>query len=188
MGNRESILECSLRLFSERGYEAVGVQEIALASGVTKPTLYHYFGSKRGLLDALISDYGNAMYERASRAAAYSRNIGNDLFNVAKAFIGFAGENPEFYRMQLAMYFSPPRSEPNEAIKKMNLRIYDLVEKLFKDASADHGNMKGRHAAYAATFLGMVNTCIGLAIGGLVKTDDTTIRRAVHQFMHGIFS
>ena len=41
--------------FYEKGYDAIGVQEIADAAGVTKPTLYHYFGSKYGLLQAVIS-------------------------------------------------------------------------------------------------------------------------------------
>jgi AcrR family transcriptional regulator len=186
--NKQLILQCSLSLFSEKGYEAVGVQEIADAAKITKPTLYHYFGSKRGLLDALIGEYGGKMFERISSVSGYSKDIGNDLLNVAKTLVQFASDNPAFYRMQLAMYFSPPQSEPSEAIKKMNLGVYNLIELLFKNASADHGNMKGRHQAYAATFLGMINTYIGLNANGLVKTDDTTIRKAVHQFMHGIFS
>ena len=37
--NRERILETALELFYARGYDAVGVQEIAEKSGVTKPTL-----------------------------------------------------------------------------------------------------------------------------------------------------
>ena len=53
MDNRETILETALDLFYTRGYDAVGVQEIAERSGVTKPTLYYYFKSKYGLLEQL---------------------------------------------------------------------------------------------------------------------------------------
>ena len=42
MDNREKILNCALELFHARGYDAVGVQEIAEMAGVTKPTLYYY--------------------------------------------------------------------------------------------------------------------------------------------------
>ena len=49
MDNREKILNCALELFHARGYDAVGVQEIAETAGVTKPTLYYYFRNKRGL-------------------------------------------------------------------------------------------------------------------------------------------
>lgn len=53
MDNRMNILQKALQLFYEKGYDAIGVQEIADAAGVTKPTLYHYFGSKYGLLEAV---------------------------------------------------------------------------------------------------------------------------------------
>lgn len=48
MDNRERILQCALELFYAKGYDAVGVQEIAQKAGITKPTLYYYFGSKYG--------------------------------------------------------------------------------------------------------------------------------------------
>ncbi|HIZ64719.1 MAG TPA: TetR family transcriptional regulator, partial [Candidatus Blautia pullicola] len=45
LDNRELILNAALDLFYARGYDAVGVQEIVDRAGVTKPTLYYYFGS-----------------------------------------------------------------------------------------------------------------------------------------------
>ncbi len=53
MDNRERLLQCALDLFADRGYDAVGVQEIVDTAGVTKPTMYHYFGSKHQLLQEL---------------------------------------------------------------------------------------------------------------------------------------
>jgi TetR/AcrR family transcriptional regulator len=41
MENREILLDRALTLFSTRGYDAVGIQEIVDSAGVTKPTLYH---------------------------------------------------------------------------------------------------------------------------------------------------
>ena len=46
MENREMIMRCAKTLFYAKGYDAVGVQEIVDKAGVTKPTLYYYFGSK----------------------------------------------------------------------------------------------------------------------------------------------
>ena len=54
MDNKELIKKSALDLFYARGYDAVGVQEIVNTAGITKPTLYYYFGSKRGLLENLI--------------------------------------------------------------------------------------------------------------------------------------
>ena len=36
MDNRENILTCALELFYQRGYDAVGIQEICQAAGITK--------------------------------------------------------------------------------------------------------------------------------------------------------
>ena len=69
MDNRSLILARALDLWAERGYDAVGVQEIVEAAGITKPTLYHYFGSKRGLLDALIEEKAAGLQEALTAAA-----------------------------------------------------------------------------------------------------------------------
>ena len=54
MDNRELIVQSALELFYARGYDAVGVQEIVDKAGISKPTLYYYFGSKLGLLKVLL--------------------------------------------------------------------------------------------------------------------------------------
>jgi hypothetical protein len=52
----------------------------------------------------------------------------------------------------------------------------------------DHGNMKGRQRAYAATFLGLINTYAALGLNGYAELDQALVNNAIHQFMHGIFS
>ncbi len=49
------ILSTALELFAVRGYDATSVREICEAADVTKPTLYHFFGSKDGLLRTLVT-------------------------------------------------------------------------------------------------------------------------------------
>ena len=56
MDNKELILKSALDLFYAKGYDAVGVQEIVDKAGISKPTLYYYFGSKLGLLQNLLED------------------------------------------------------------------------------------------------------------------------------------
>ena len=54
MENRMLIMECAKELFYEKGYDAVGVQEIVDRARITQPTLYYYFGSKLRLLRTLM--------------------------------------------------------------------------------------------------------------------------------------
>lgn len=188
MDNRSHILARALQLFAARGYEAVGVQEIAEAAGVTKPTLYHYFHSKQGLLEALLEEHYGKLYEALCAAAAYEGDLPLTLYRLAQAAFRFARQQPAFYRLRLALYFAPPNSEPFQAVAGWNEKVYRQVEALFVRATEDHGNMRGRHQAYATTLIGMIDTYAGLALNGHIELNDELVYRAVHQFMHGIYS
>jgi AcrR family transcriptional regulator len=56
---RDRLLALGLALFSERSYDAVSVDDVARAAGISKGLLYHYFPTKR------------AFYVAALRAAAH---------------------------------------------------------------------------------------------------------------------
>lgn len=78
MDNRERILQCALELFYAKGYDAVGVQEIAQKAGITKPTLYYYFGSKYGLLETLLTKHFTVLNEELERASFYEGGCRSD--------------------------------------------------------------------------------------------------------------
>jgi AcrR family transcriptional regulator len=185
---RADILNAALNLFAGRGYDAVGVAEVCDVAGITKPTLYHHFGSKQGLLDALVDEQGSPLLAAQAEAAAYTRDLVFTLERVVRAEFDFAVRHRAFERMLLALAFAPPESEGYACVARLHARRHDTLEALFRAAAADHGNLKGRHRTYAATFLGMINTYIGLSINGHVELDDQLVHRAVKQFMHGIFA
>jgi AcrR family transcriptional regulator len=49
----ERILQAASRMFAERGFANVSVREICRATRTTAPVIYYYFGSKKGLFDAV---------------------------------------------------------------------------------------------------------------------------------------
>ena len=186
--NKAKLERTALILFAARGYDAVGVQELAETAGVTKPTLYHYFHSKKGLFVALLSGREQPLLSRLSKAAEYRRDVKFNLDSLALEYYRYFRENREFFRLVLAQYFSPPDCEIHETVQSFNRKVFSLFEALFRAAEKDHGNMRGRSTAYAATFIGMLHTYIGLSLSGHGDLADDALRRAVHQFMHGIFS
>jgi AcrR family transcriptional regulator len=188
MDNRQILLTQAMCLFSERGYDAVGVQEIVEASGVTKPTLYHYFGSKHGLLQELLRGYFSELEKQLTEAGKYAGDLPLTLQKVTEVYFQFAKENPVFYRLQLGLWFAPPESEAYLVVAKLNRFQYDLLEDVFLQAANQHGNMRGRHKTYALTLLGMINNYIGLALNGQAALNIELVQKAVHQFQHGIYS
>src|SRR3982074_56633 len=55
------MLEVAGRSFAARGFHAVSMDGIAEQAGISKPMLYHYFGSKEGLYVAYVRDEGRTL-------------------------------------------------------------------------------------------------------------------------------
>lgn len=49
----ERILQTASRLFAEKGYANVSIRDVCKETGTTAPVIYYYFGSKKGLYDAV---------------------------------------------------------------------------------------------------------------------------------------
>ncbi len=187
MDNQTKILSSALELFAQHGYDAVGVQRIVAAAEVTKPTLYHYFGSKKGLLLALLESRFSDLFQALEEATARHGDLPEKLSRVVSAYFYFAGKNPDFYRLQLSLWFAPAHSEAFGAALEFSLRQQEFLEKVFVDAAGQNKNMEGQHQAYAATFLGMTNTYIGIFLNGFAELNQSLIDRTVRQFLYGIF-
>ncbi len=64
---RGALLAAARRLFAERGYDDVSAEEVVRAAGVTRGALYHHFGGKPELLDAVYEQLEREVTERIAR-------------------------------------------------------------------------------------------------------------------------
>ena len=53
---KRKIFEISLKLFSEKGYDATSIEEITATVGVAKGTLYYHFNSKEEIFNFLVEE------------------------------------------------------------------------------------------------------------------------------------
>lgn len=188
MDTRSAILHHAIALFVARGYDAVGVQEVVAATGVTKPTLYHYFGSKRGLFETLVREGFAPLLEQLDRVEAVNGDVPETLRRVAQVYFSFATRQPALYRMLLAMTLAPPEHEASEAISAVGAAQRQRVEALFVAFAAYNGNLRDRQRLLAATFVGALNTTIALALSDEITLDSAAVHRAVQLFVYGIYS
>ncbi len=56
-GKKEAILEAGKKLFSEKGFSAVGVRDIAKEAEVNISMISYYFGGKSGVLKEILSSF-----------------------------------------------------------------------------------------------------------------------------------
>ena len=99
---RAFLITTARRLFAARGYAAVGTEEIVREAGVTRGALYHHFGGKKDLLEAvyrqieeeLTQEIGEMVLREAADSPLAAMETG------ARAFIE-ACSRPEVERIVL---------------------------------------------------------------------------------------
>lgn len=103
---RRQVLELATELFSERGFAAASMDELAARAGVSKPVIYGLFDSKEGLLVAVIETLGLELNETVLAAVAGHRDPEALLRAGSLAFFRFVGERSATW----AMIFGAGRS------------------------------------------------------------------------------
>ncbi len=103
---RQSVIDCAMRLFIEKGYDAVSVDEIISASGISKGTFYHYFSSKEALLLELMAGQTDTVERWAkttpARVESLERHINRLFLDLASNIAGY----PKLIRSLAALYMN----------------------------------------------------------------------------------
>lgn len=121
---RRHLLELATELLSERGYAAASMDELAARAGVSKPVVYGLFGSKEGVLVAVIDALGIALNETVLAAVA-GRSGPEELLRAGSlAFFRFVGERSATWTMMFGAtrslsdaVASPPAAAKLEEIR-----------------------------------------------------------------------
>lgn len=65
LNTRNAVLKAGMKLFTERGYSATGVQDITELAGVPKGSFYNHFKSKDALAAEILTEYGKGSTDRS---------------------------------------------------------------------------------------------------------------------------
>lgn len=165
------------------------MREVVEAVGVSKPPLYHHFGSKLGLLEAVPNDGREALVTALRDAAAddHSDLIGR-LNRALDAPLALAEERPEYYRLLSTLFVSPPEHETFAPANAVREELLGVFEALFVAAADDHGNMRGRGRRCAVTFFALIHGVVARRLAEEPPPDERERRDIIHQFGHGIYS
>lgn len=95
---RQRILEATAELLQRSPVEPVSTRAICDAAGVTAPTLYHHFGDKDGLYDAVVT-YGFESYLAAKHELTPTADPVEDLRHAWNAHVEFGITHPALYSL-----------------------------------------------------------------------------------------
>ena len=79
MDTRQRILREALRLFSQRGYDAVSVEQIAEAVGIKAPSLYKHYKGKQDIFDAVFAETARCYDAFTDSISVHLGNTTEDL-------------------------------------------------------------------------------------------------------------
>ena len=60
---RQAVYDTAVRLFARNGFAATGMRELSREAGVNLATVNYFYGSKKGLLKAILEDYFTGVLE-----------------------------------------------------------------------------------------------------------------------------
>lgn len=193
--SKDTIINSSLELFAQRGFDAAGISEITAKAGITKPTLYYFFESKEGLFTAILEQYFMPFNQEIKKAAVYipdQDNYENDVYPLLKRILHTAfnslSQNKNFAFLFSGILISPPDSTTYKLSKNYITELNSIMEKTFIEIGQAHGNVKGKHKLLSLLFISQLATVVNLWLRSELKLDAKLEHNLIHQFMHGIYA
>jgi len=102
---REQLLDVGRKLFAEKGFDAVSVEEIAAKASVSKPVVYEHFGGKEGLYAVVVDREMTyllvAMAEALGVKGDDDHNARTLLERAALALFDYIDRYPDGFRILL---------------------------------------------------------------------------------------
>lgn len=133
------MVSAASELFSTRGFSAVSMDDIAVASGITKPLLYTYFGSKEGLFAACAEQAGAGL-RQGLRGLAEGGDLPPDqlLFEGVSAVFEFVDR----HRCAWELIY-PPAGRPAGAVGTGADHAREAMEELLGTLFAETARRRG---------------------------------------------
>jgi AcrR family transcriptional regulator len=97
---REALLSSAARLFAERGFNGVSLEELGAAAGVSGPAVYRHFDGKQALLGALLVSVSEDLSAGGQTVVAAAPDDLAALKALVEFHVDFALGNPDVIRVQ----------------------------------------------------------------------------------------
>lgn len=132
---RARLVRAARKAFAAKGYAAASMDELTAEAGLTRGALYHNFGDKKGLLQAVIDQIDAEMLARMQTAQAGAASAWLGLLEEHLSYIEMALE-PEIQRIMLLdgpAVLGDPSQWPNQ--NACLRRATDSIQALIADGT-----------------------------------------------------
>jgi AcrR family transcriptional regulator len=158
--SNDRILLQALALFSDKGYDATSVREICEAAGVTKPTLYHFYGSKEGVYRAIVEGALERFRSDLVSALRDEGSLRDRMVRTAQAYFTATTQDPDLARFVLALIHHPPRSAPETDFLGVYRSVLESFAAIMDDAVARGEIAPGPTPVRLLVFMGALGEAV----------------------------
>jgi AcrR family transcriptional regulator len=156
---RDRLVRSAARLFAERGVDGTTMDDIGADAGVSRTSVFNYFGYKEAILVEIGAGF---VQEIAAAAARYQRRSPRQsLYDLADAIAAIAERDPGLIAAVAHETMHPEPTRRHAALERMRYPV--LIEGLLTELAAS-GRL--RHGRRAATHL---HQLVDLTAGTLVR-------------------
>ncbi|MCA8962100.1 MAG: TetR/AcrR family transcriptional regulator, partial [Planctomycetes bacterium] len=176
---RRRLLDAAFELFHDRGVSATSVDEILTRSETGKSQFYHYFGSKDGLIQAVVEDFQAKLVSGGLPGTRPLESI-DDLEGWFDDFLGYQRDTgcARFCPMATIASGLLPEQEPIRALIADGFgRARGHLEALFAKLAED-GTLPADTDAIA-----LADFCLTIMQGGLMLS---RVRHDIAPFEHAV--
>lgn len=131
---KEVILTVALKLFSERGYDGVGVRDISKEIGIRESALYKHYSGKQDIFDSILKDIERRYQEEVSLFIPAE--------SMAKILSVESDVREELFRISITMFQFYLKTEYGSQLRRMlTMEQYRTSEagKFFRKLIIDKG-------------------------------------------------
>ncbi len=176
---RRKLLDAALLEFGEKGFHEASVSSITRRAGVALGSFYTYFDTKDALFRDLVKDLSNTIREGAAEVLSTPRDALGSEHAALAAFLHFAQDHNEIYRIIDEAEFVHPESY-REHYETTALRFHNRL----KDGMAKGELRDDLEEIHAWAMMGM-NVFLGLryAVWGEPDEDLDRVAQAANSIL-----
>ena len=173
---RLQLLSAAERLFAERGFLAVRLEDIGAAAGVSGPAIYRHFPNKESLLVELLVGISARLLAGARDVTARSSDAASALDGLIDFHLDFALGEPDLIRIQDRDLAHLPETAEKQ-VRKAQRQYVEVWVGVLRELNPERAEADARLTAHAV--FGLLNsTPHSMKTGENSRTKPTGVARS----------
>ncbi|MFF6995210.1 TetR/AcrR family transcriptional regulator [Streptomyces sp. NPDC008313] len=182
---REQILREAARLFAERGFHGVGVDEIGAAVGISGPGLYRHFAGKDAMLAELLVGISGQLLTGGRRRVAEAGGSAETLLDsLIEGHIDFALDDRPLITLH-DRELDRLRDSDRKLVRQLQRQYVELWVEVVREVYPDLTELSARSAVHSV--FGLLNSTPHLGRPGSLP-GRTATATLLHRMARGAFA